>query len=267
MLAAVVFLLVAALAAVQIGSDGIFSSVASPHAFAAAIPLRTGVAIYTAIARVAPAPYVNGMLARAALARGDLRAAQMYAQRLPTSANHSELLARVALAHGNQTLAQQLFVSAGDSAAVDVQVTRLADSNPRAAYALEVQLKDRLERSGTHPDAVAEAYWRLGVLAAHEGRSRLAMINYRRALALSPISGKYLVAAGFQAFDLRMMNDAKRYFQRAMNVDPGSAAAFAGAGLTALALGDRASAQRYAARSRALGPQSPALRTLESRLR
>ena len=266
-LAGVVFLLAAALATVQAASDAILARVATPTSFAAAVPFRTGVAIYETIARIAPAPYVNDMLARASLVQGNLSDAQSYAERLPASANRSELLARVALARGDYRTAQQSFVNAGDSVAIDAEVRRLESSNPDAAYALETQLKDRLERSGTHPDAAAESYWRMGVLAAHRGRRGLAMSNYERALALSPISGKYLVAAGFQAFELHSLRDAQRYFQLAVNVDPDSADAFAGAGLTALALGDRAGAQTYAARSRALEPNSAALKTLESRLR
>ena len=93
------------------------------------------------------------------------------------------------------------------------------------------------------------------------------MANYRRALDLSPISGKYLVSAGFQAYDLRRMNDARQYFERAIGVDPRSADAYAGAGMTALALGDRAQAKADAARSRALDPAAHALKTLESQLR
>jgi tetratricopeptide (TPR) repeat protein len=266
-LAAVVFLLAVALGAVQAASDAIFSAAADSRSVAALMPLGTGIAIYDEIARVAPAPYANDMLARAELARRDLQAAQMYAERLPESANRSELLARIALARGDHRTAQTLFVGAGDSAAVDAEVARLAQDDPRTAYALETQLKDRLERSGTHPDAAAEAYWHLGVLAAHQGHRGLAMSNYSRALALSPISGKYLVAAGFQAYDLRMMAQAQRYFQLAISVDPESADAFAGAGMAALALGDRFAAQAYAARSRALDPHSAALNTLESQLR
>jgi tetratricopeptide (TPR) repeat protein len=259
-------LLAAGLGAVQFASDGIFSGAAAARSFPAALSVSSGTGIYQAIARVAPAPYVNGMLARAAFARGDLQTAQSYARALPASGNRSELLARIALAYGDHRSAQRFFVSAGDAADVDAEVDRLAQRDLRVAYALELELKNRLEQSGTHPDATAQTYWRLGVLAAREGRRDLAMMQYRRALDLSPISGKYLISAGFQAYELRSWAEAKQDFQRAINVDPQSADAYAGAGMTALAMGDRTAAQTFAARSKALDANSHALKTLESQL-
>lgn len=265
-LAAVVFALLLALGAVQLGSDAIFASVADAHSLPAHVPAQTGVAIYGAIARVAPAPYVNDMLARSALASGDLHMAQAYVQRLPVSANRSELQARLALARGDERAAQEAFVNAGDVLAIEAEVRGLAQRDPAAAYGLETQLKDRLKESSTHPDAVAEAYWHLAVLAAQQHRLGLAMANYRRAIALSPISSKYLISAGFQAYDLRLYAEAQRDFQRAIGVDPASADAYAGAGMVALRLGDREGAQAYAERSRALDPDSHALSTLQTQL-
>lgn len=266
-LAAAVFALALCLAAVQIGSDAIFSGAADAASLPASLPLQTGIAIYDAIAGTAPAPYAEDMLARAALTRGDLRAAQSHAQKLPASANRSDLLARVALARGDHRTAQRLFLTAGDVPAIDAEVQQLAQRDPRAAYRLELQMVNRLQQNGTHPDAVADGYWRLGVLSARDGRRDVAMTDYRRALDLSPISGKYLISAGFQAYDLRLMSDAKTYFERAINVDPQSADAYAGAGMTALALGDRASAVTFAQRSRRFDPRSHALKTLEAQLR
>lgn len=266
MLAAVVAALLFALGAVQLGSDAIFARAAVPGSLPAAIAPITGVAIYRALASIAPAPYTNDMLARAALDRGDLAAAQTYAQLLPASGVRSELLARVAQARGNDAAAQRLFLNAGDFAAIDAHVTQLSHHDTQAAYALESLLKTRLEKDGTHPDEVAEAYWRLGVLAAQQHRAGAAMMNYEKALALSPISGKYLVSAGFQNYELHRWLEAQRDFQRAISVDPRSADAYAGAGMTALATGDRAAAQMYAARGSAIDPSAHAIKTLLSQL-
>ncbi len=92
------------------------------------------------------------------------------------------------------------------------------------------------------------------------------MQNYTRAVALSPLSEKFLISAGFAAYEMRDDTGAQRYFQRAISVDPASADAYAGAGMTALRDGDRARAQRYAQRARAANPNSHALSTLESQL-
>ncbi len=266
MLAGVAFALAVALGAVQLASDAIFAGAGSPYALPAHVAPNLGAAIYRGVARVAPAPYVDDMLARAALAAHNLGAARRYAARLPESANRNELLGRIALARGDHGKAQAYFLRAGDVFAIEGEVERLARRNPGAGYALEEQLKLRLERSGTHPDAVAEAYWRLGVLAARQNRLRVALENYRQAVALSPISGKYLIAAGFQAYDINALLEARGFFARAIGVDPANADAYAGAGMVALALGDRASAAAYAARSRALDPNSSPLKTLQAQL-
>jgi tetratricopeptide (TPR) repeat protein len=228
--------------------------------------MNAGLAIYRIIERIAPAPYANDMLARAALARGDVKSAQSYAQRLPVSATRNELLARIASARGDSAAAQRLFLSAGDVFAIDSDVERLSQRDPRAAYALELQLKTRLEESNTHPDATAQAYWRLGVLAADAGRRNEAMAQYRHAVELSPLSGKFLLSAGFQAYELRMFAEARRDFEQTMRVDPRSADAYAGAGMTALAAGDRVAAQHYAERARSIDPHAHALKTLTSQL-
>ncbi len=262
-----VLALVTALGAVQVASDGIFSGAATARALPSHVTAAAGVAIYRAIARVAPAPYVSDMLARAALKRGELGAAQRYAGRLPPSASRSELLGRIALARGDTRSAQQHFIDAGDVFAIGSEVDRLSRGDPAKAYALETQLKDRLAGSGTHPDAVAEAYWRLGVLSVRRGHPDAALENYRRAVALSPLSGKYLLAAGFESYDLHALSAARQYFQRAIGVDPSSADAYAGAGMAALAAGDRTAAQAYAARSRSLNPASAPLQTLQTQLK
>ncbi len=266
-LAVVAAALLIALAAVQLASDAIFAVAGAAYSLPARVPLESGAAIYRAISRVAPAPYVDDMLTRAALARGDLMLAQSYARRLPASSNRSELLGRIAQARGDERTAQQLFVKAGDILSIESQVHQLARAlQPASAYALETRLNRRLQEGGLHPDAVAASYWQLGVLAIEWNRAQLAMTNFRRAAALSPISSKYLISAGFQAYVLHLNSEARNDFRSAINVDPRSADAYAGAGMVALRFGDRAAAQRDASRARALNPNSHALGTLQTLL-
>ena len=259
--------LVVLLAFVQLGSDAIFAPAASAHSLPGRIPLRTGEAVYSAIARVAPAPYAISMLARAALQRNDLDAARRYASALPASPRRDDLLGRIAQAAGDHRSAQRYFLAAGDIFAIGDEIDAQAKSDPRDAYELQMQLNRRLDAGGTHPDAVAEGYWRAGVLSSKLGRPARALEEYRHAVAISPISAKYLISVGFQAYDLRRLNDARRAFARAIAVDPCSADALAGAGMVALLQGDRVSAQTYAHKSGACDPHSHALYTLRQQLR
>jgi len=256
-----------ALGAVQVGSDAIFSSAGQRFSLPAQLRPALGVAVYAAAARAAQAPYVTDMLARAAFDRGDLRSAEQFARRLPDSTRRDDLLGKIAQARGQTAPALRYFVRAGDAQAIDAAVAAQAKRDPSAAYRLEVALIRRLRSSGTHPDAVAEAYWRLGALASQQQNPALALLNFRRAIALSPLSEKYLLAAGFAAYDLRDEAAASRYFVRVLSVDPASADAYAGAGMVALRAGDRARAEYDAARARANDPRSAALATLEGLLR
>lgn len=274
MLAAVIAALTLLLGAIQIGSDAIFSRAAPPRSLPGHLAPSIGVAIYGVIDRVAPAPYVNAMLATQALNARRLQLAQAYAVRLPASPQREELLGRIAQARGDEAAAQRHFLAAPDLFAIDQRVDRLARTDPVAAYNLEMRLKQRLERLPTHPDAVAEAYWRLGQLATvraarvpHERWLERGMRDYLQAVALSPLTEKYLLAAGSQALNLHNAHGARRFFRRAIDVDPASADAYAGLGIADFRLGDRAAAKRDAARSRAFDPNSGALATLDALLR
>ncbi|HTU81862.1 MAG TPA: hypothetical protein VMF61_07020, partial [Candidatus Acidoferrales bacterium] len=127
-------------------------------------------AVYRALDTVAPAPFVEATLAERALARGDANAAQHYALRLPPTPVRDRLLARVAAARGDAALALEYSLAAPDVDAVQARVDALAPDDPPAAYALERVLRVRLELLTTHPDAVAEAWFRMGELANVAGR-------------------------------------------------------------------------------------------------
>ncbi|MGZ3574022.1 MAG: tetratricopeptide repeat protein [Vulcanimicrobiaceae bacterium] len=260
----------------QIASDAILSSAGSPYSLPAHLSPGMGVRIYTTIEWIAPAAYVEGMLTRAAFTRGDLDEAKRHALRLPESGLRDESLGRVAQAHGNERAAQRYYLASGDFFAIQDDVDRLSTRDPAAAYELELALKNRLQALKTHPDAVAETYWHLGQLATLRAVSEprtstrwlaTGMHDYRRAVALAPLSEKYLLAAGSQALTLGDLTAARRYFARTLDVDPASADAYAGLGVVALRLGDRETARMQAARSRAIDPNSSLLHALETALR
>lgn len=260
---------------VQAGSDALLSSAGTPGSLPSRLSPAFGRAIYDRIERIAPAPYVEAMLAHAALRRGDLARAQLHAAMLPRSVERADLLGRIAQARGDESSAQREYLRADDIFAIGAEVNRLAAHNAAAAYRLELRFKARLEQLRTHPDAVADAYWRLGQLATQQEppsgplRTRwlnVGMRDYEQAIALAPFAEKYLLAAGAQALNLHRYGSAHRYYRRAAGVDPASADAYAGMGLAALASGHRAAAIAYARRSRSFDPHSHILQTLETQL-
>ena len=160
--AVAVALLALVLGTVQFASFALDAEAAVPGSVPARVPLAFGLAVYRALDRVAPAPFVEATLAAHALQTGDVDAAQRYALRMPASPARDELLAQTARARGQETLALEYDLAAPDVDAVSRAAYALAATDPEAAYRLELNLKDRLELLTTHPDAVAEAYWDLG---------------------------------------------------------------------------------------------------------
>lgn len=273
---AAVLALALALGTVQAASDAIFSSAAAPSSLPARLPPSLGVRLYKSIASIAPAPYVQAMLAQAEFDRGNYAGAQAYAQRLPPSPRRSDMLGKIARKRGLDALAESYFLQANDVFAITADVNRLAVAHPAAAYRLEMRLKNRLQQLTTHPDAVAEAYWRLGQLSTARSYRRTGsastawlergMRDYRHAIALAPLAEKYLLAAGAQALNLGEIPAARQFYRRAADVDPASADAYAGLGIAALDRGHLALARSYAARSAIYDPHSRILQTLLHRL-
>lgn len=266
-LIAVVTLCALLLAVVQFASEALLSREGAAFSVPAHLSAQGGRAVYRAIERVAPASYAEAMLARSLLEDGNVSEALVHARRLPESATRNEFLARIALAQGDRRSAQRYFVAAGDYAAVQREVDGLAKTDVAGAFALELEMNKRLQETATHPDAYAESLWELGQLATQRSiaeRSpqwaQRAMEYDRLAIRLAPLSGKYWIAAGTQAYLLREFSQAREYFERAADVDPASADAFAGLALVAQAQHQQPAAQSYAARSRALG-RSSLLRT------
>jgi tetratricopeptide (TPR) repeat protein len=275
-LVAVVAALFVGLGCVQFASAALLSRAGTPGSLPSRLPETLGLRIYEALERIAPAPFVESMLARSAFDAGDLATAERHALQLPASPARNEWLGRIAQVRGQDEIALEYFLVAPDVDAVQRQVERIASSDPRAAFALEDLFRGRLEALTTHPDAVADAYWRLGQLATAQAvrqpSQRTALLRegmreYRRAVDLAPLSDRYLLAAGSQALDLNDMPTARHFFQRGVDADPTSADAYAGLGLATLRLGDAAAAKQDEVRARSLDPSSRILHDLERALR
>jgi len=260
---AVVVLVLAALGVIQCASA---SFVAQPGTFSALIPRSFGLAVYRAIDRVAPAPYVEETLGEDALSRGDLGAAEHYAVRLPAGARRDDLLGRIAAARGEAELSREYYFVAPDFDRMQAAIADLAKTDPASAYDLEMRFGARLSVLQTHPDALAESYFIAGQLADAMSRRALSLQNYERALALAPLDMKYLLNAANEAVTLGEYDTARRYFARGLNVNPVSGDCLAGLGIVALRDGHRALALQYAARARAVDPHAAMLGALEREL-
>ncbi len=185
-------------------------------------------------------------------------------------------MGQIAQARGNDAEAYRYFVDANDVFAIRREVDRLAVHDLAAAYELELRLKDRLERTSTHPDALADAYWGLGRLATQRGYMDPAhrrawfeegMRDYSAAVKLAPLAERYLMAAGSQELNLGEPARAYMYFKRAVDGNPASADAYAGLGVAAFRLGDVAAARQYERSGRAYDPHSHFLHTLQALLK
>jgi tetratricopeptide (TPR) repeat protein len=271
--------LLAALALVQLASDSLDARAAAGGTLPRLISPRFGEAVYVALDRFAPASYVESTLAQRALERGDVASAQRFALRLPASPSRDELLARIAGARGQDPLALEYSLAAFDSDAVLAAAQRLAVTNPQGAYELERLLEARLSGRATHPDAVAEARWQMGLFAdqvawrevpgstAQRAWLRIALSNFESAVALAPLSERYAIAAANQADLLAERKRAEALFARAAEIDPGSADAVAGLGVVAFENGDRTAAAAYLKRASALDPRALMVRALQRDLR
>jgi tetratricopeptide (TPR) repeat protein len=269
----------AILGTIQVASYAFSAPEASAGTLPTRIPASFGQAVYRALDRVAPAPYVEATLAAAALAGGATDEAEHYALRLPASPARDELLARIAASRGDRSLALEYFLAAPDVDAVQSTVSALATSDPASAYFLERTLNARLSLQTIHPDAVAETNWRMGELAnrrawreipgslAQGNWLRRGMSDFQAAVDLATLSGKFAISAANQAMLLGDVARARALFAHAAETDPGSADAIAGLGVVAYRQGDRRSAVAYLARAQSIDPHSLMVRALERDLR
>jgi tetratricopeptide (TPR) repeat protein len=224
----------------------------------------------------APLPPALGLvLARNALAAGDLALAERDVARLAPSRDRSALAGRIAEARGDATGAVADYLAAGDLAGLERRIAEL-EGVGRIAAALELQHAAiaKLQGDRTQVDALADAYFALGRLeetaayalavgtAARHARELDSRDAYGSAVALAPLDENYVLGYANQLLNVGELDAAKRTFLRARDVDPASAEPFAGLGEIALRQGNPARAKLYLARAQSIDASAPAVQRL-----
>jgi tetratricopeptide (TPR) repeat protein len=267
-----------ALAALQFVSSALLRDYAQPYSLVRLLPGDLDASVFGHSGARAPTPALRLLLARQALAERDYALAAKRIEYLPPSRDRAQLAGMLAQARGDHAGAIRSFLLAGDLGGLEREESRVAGSgDTRGAVLLQRQIVLGLENDRTQPDGLAEAWWRLGLAEQLDGYMHYpissrrpwalrAMRAYEHAVALAPLSEKYLVAAGSQEINLDDDADAERYFERARDVDPTSAQAWVGLAQVALRRGDRAAARRYLQRARRIDAALPAVGRLEAKL-
>ena len=219
------------------------------------------------------------VLARNALARGDLAYAREATAALGDSRDRLALEAEIAERHGDTAGAVRAYLAAGDLFGIEASVARLeAAGRTGDALALQMKLVHRLEGDHTQIDALAQAYYGLGRVTqtsayaippqspARRPTEMRALDAYERALRLAPLSLRYLIAVANQAINVDDLIKARSTFERARDLDPASAEPLTGLGDVAFRSGDRTTARVMLERARAIDPNSAAVHRLDREL-
>jgi len=218
-------------------------------------------------------------LARRAVDDGEFALAAQRIAQLAGAPERAALEGRLAELEGDGASASRDYLAAGDRDGVQRRAQALAGARRiDEALALEHQLLERLQDDPEQVDALADTWLSVGRLeqmrayglgtatAAGQAAAGRSADAYARAVALAPLSERYLLAAGTQALNLGDLDAAAGYFTRARDADPTAAEAYAGLGETALRRGDRVRARAELERAEQLGPDMASVRRLAQEL-
>jgi tetratricopeptide (TPR) repeat protein len=265
------------LGAVQVVSSLALRDAAQPGSWVRLVPAVTAARIDALDPRLPLPGPLRLVLAREALAAGDVALAERQIASLAPSGDRDELLGLIAERRGDSAGAVRAFLDAGD--APDLE--RLIDGEQRSgdltgALRLEHATIGRLRADRAQTGALPEAYYRLGLLeqdaayrlprGARRPAEQRSLAAYEDAVALAPLAERYLIAAGNQELNLGDLDRAQRYFERAREVDPTSVDAIAGFGDLAYRRGRLDEARADLATAQAMDAQAPAVRRLVDEL-
>jgi hypothetical protein len=214
------------------------------------------------------------MLARRALAAGDLALAAAHVARLPASRDRAELNGALAERRGDGAAAVRFYLDAGDLDDLERRAEALAAAGRGDdALALQRAAIARAQRDPAQAGNLPEAYYRLGMLeqqlayriadvGARTAPQEQSLADYRKAVELAPLEERYLIAAGNEEINLGDLDAASSFFARARETDPRSVDALAGFGDVALRRGNPEAAKSFLAEARRLNPAAPSVQRL-----
>jgi tetratricopeptide (TPR) repeat protein len=223
--------LLATLGYQQILSDVLVRRAARPASFIGSLPERFDRHHWFT-------PTQRLLVARKALAENDLPATRRALQRLAPNSDRDSLKGELAERENDMHAALSAYFAAGDVVGLARVTTHMqASGDIQGALALQELIVGRIEEETTQPEALADAWLRLGQLYDVMGWSkpgkraayaRRAMDAYERAVALAPYSQTYLLNAGYEALYLGNFKRSEALFSRACETDPKSTDARAG---------------------------------------
>jgi len=267
----IVAVIALALAALQAIASLTLRGLAQPGAWVSFVPTAAVAWLDRIDPHVPLPPALRLVMARSALAAHDVARARADVAQLRPSPDRFALEGGIAEALGDSAVAMAAYLAAGDLNAVERRVEILAqEQHVGDALALQHLIIARLGADRTQADALAEAYFRLGLLeqrqayalgagSARRVHERQALTAYESAVKLLPLAERYLIAAGNQQLNLHEVDAAVRSFERAHDADPTSADPLVGLGDAAARRGDAAGARAYLDRARAIAPMSEAV--------
>jgi len=182
--------------------------------------------------------------------------------RLAQDQDEEALRARLALLRHDDATAFQAALAAREMDIVNNHIADLAQRRKLAqAIALQQQVIVSLQNQRTSRELEADAYWHLGILenqAATRSNPLQHLVYARNAfeqnVALTPLSGRALLSAGYAELALGNITRAEQCFTSAFNADPSSASAEVGLARIALAQHQRARAQELARKAYRMAP-------------
>jgi len=277
-LIAFVAVVVVALGTIQVISTLALRDAAQPGSWVRFVPAQAAARADALDPRVPVPSALRVVLAREALAHGDVPTAERQIAVLPASRDRAELQGLLAERRGDDAAAVRAFLEAG---AVDDLERHIAEVEKRgdlpAALRLQQATVERLRGDRTASGALPEAYYQLGLLeqtyaytlpiAQRDADQQRSLQAYEAAVALAPFAERYLVAVGNEELNVGDVEKAQRSFERAREVDPSSVDAVAGLGDAAFRRGDVARARAYLVEAQRMNVAAPAVRRLAAEIK
>jgi tetratricopeptide (TPR) repeat protein len=273
LLGALGVVLVLVLGSLQIVSSLALRDAAQAGSWVAVVPKATAAHVDELDGRWPLPPALRLVLARHALAGGEVALAERQIALLPASRDRTGLIGAVAERRGDTAGAVRAFLDAGDIAGLQRRIAALERSGDvAAALGLQRSMIERLRRDRSQTAALSESYYRLGLLeqsasyrlpvATRHASQVRALGAYEQAIAVAPFAQRYLIAAANQELGLGEFARAQTYLERAREADPTSVDAVAGLGDLAHRRGRDDEARAYLERARRMDPNAPAVRLL-----